>query len=304
MTWPLSPPAALLVSLAQCNSLKDIRIIDTPLFDLYQVPDFSRIEWMTLVPVAEAMRAGEGPFNSKFRELQYFARSYRQRHRDKPNLMAAHQYIFESGLSKNVRYLQFSIQYLQSLVSLASSTWPELETLVLTGFILDMDLPSMAQILLQMPKLHDLRLLFAKRLYNDDQASAGETPTFPPCTDVFSRIKHLSLSNSYEISGLLKLTSSLDRLSITAISRHPQIPIAMTTTEVMHALQNLEIGGGSSTLRKLRIMTEDNLTVELFKKLGQICPKLEFVEVELCGYRDGEAGFEWVSNLRTLLYEC
>jgi len=297
MTWPSTPPSALLTSLAQCNTLRCLRIIDTPLGDLFQIPDFSKIEWMTLVPVAEATCTGEGPFDYKFRELQYYTRPYRKRYRRNPNIVASHQYIFESCLAKNVRYLQVSTQYLRSLVSLASSSWPELETLVLTGRPLAMDLTSMAQVLLQMPKLHDMRLLLARSDPGDLVITPfGSTSAFPPShTDVFSRIKDMSLSNSYETLGLLKLTSTLERLSIAAVSLHPRVPIAMTTAELMCVLQGLEVGGGNFTLRKLRVMTEDNLTVELFKRLGKIFPKLEFVEVEVCGYRDGKAGFKWVS---------
>ena len=47
-------------------------------------------------------------------------------------------------------------------------------------------------------------------------------------------------------------------------------------------------------LKQVRVMTEDQLDVALFVDIGRVCPTLEEVEIELCGYRDGDVGFEWV----------
>ena len=295
MTCPYHLPISLLTSLARQENIKDLRIVDTPLVDFSQVPDHCNFERLTLVPVAEAMRAGEGPFDTKFRELHYFARPYRKRHRQRPNFIAAHQYLFEMGLAQNVKYLQVSTEYLHAIHPLASTTWPQLETLVLTGPTIIINLPSMAQVVAHMPKLSDVRLLLSKRTNHAmSRLPILHGAGFP--SHVFSTIRRLSLSNSFEVCNFLRHSSSLERLSIGAVSRHPQIPIAMSNSELQKGLRELEAGGGNTGLKKIRLLTEDELTVDLFKTLRITCPNVDFVEVEVCGYQDKDPGFGWVSN--------
>ncbi len=297
ITCPFSPPASLLISLAQCDHIKDFRIVDTPLSQhIVDVPDNFKLERLTLVPVGEVMRWGEGPLDLKFRELQYFLRTFRKLRPSRPNLAVAHKYIFDTGLTRCIRYLEVSSIYLRSLQPLTSVIWPHLETLVLTGPTFLITASYMAQVVVKMPKLFDLRLVLSKRAYIDTTLLVDGHFNVRLTPGFFSTIKHLALSNSFEIFGLLRHAPSLERLSIGAIASHPQIPIAMRKAELIKGLEELQTGRGNLSLKKIRLMTEETLTVEFFETLGGICPNLEFVEVEVCGYIAEEAGFEWVSD--------
>ncbi|KAF9531409.1 hypothetical protein CPB83DRAFT_761305 [Crepidotus variabilis] len=288
-TIPFDPPRRTLNILFEYTAVQHLRMIDTPLTKTPLLNEPHKVEALTLVPVAEAMRMGEGPFNGKMREMQYFSRPYRQQHRGVAMWFAGEIYLKDF---RHVKYLQVSLQFVWHLGSLSSEPWPELETLILTGTCGAKNIGSMIDVVYTMPKLRDLRILLAKKIGHgpDDDRMSDHHIRKPT---ILSSIKSLSLSNSYGTEIFLRNASSVERLSISAILKHPQIPIGMKSSELDKALKDLEISGGNKSLKKIRLMTEDELTVAFFRKLGQLCPNLEFVEIERCGYQEGEVGFEW-----------
>ncbi|KAJ3509922.1 hypothetical protein NLJ89_g4960 [Agrocybe chaxingu] len=299
---PFHPPRTLLAAIVKCPNITDLRIIDTPIHvgDVLAVPQNFLLTRLTLGAVGEAVRVGEGPYNKKFQDLSFYTREYRKRYGGEIGLSStAHPYIFRLGRTDSLTYLQLSSKYV-NLNAFRQYEWPALETFVLTGAPLRRAWAPkvpLVDVIARMPKLFDLRLLFAKSNRKDDELTQIVPPRYhahehSPAS-VLSQIRYLALSNAYDSQDLLHYTSFLERLSVSAIIATPRIPIALTRQDVDQVLDDLAIGGGNVGLKRLRLMTEDELNFSLFEKIGRICPALEFVEVELCGYREGEAGFEW-----------
>jgi hypothetical protein len=302
ITAPFYPPTPLLRSLVNCRNIKDLRITDTPLYTviLPTLPTGFALERMTLVPVAEALRIGEGPFDKRFHDVTYYTREYRKRHwNDAHGRYAGVRYLLQLGTPLSLRYVQISGNFCTLGDFMEVDMWPALETLVLTGPAPERSsLASLAGIVKRMPRLVDLRVLLAK------PTRPGEEPfsmingyemvseDAPP--SVFSQLRNLAVSNAVKLDSILHYTKSLERLALIAIINQPRIPIAMSRTELDRVLHDLEVGGSGKALKQIRVMTEDQLDVALFVDIGRVCPALEEVEIELCGYRDGDVGFEWV----------
>jgi len=305
ITAPFYPPTPLLGSLVHCRNIKDLRITDTPLYTIVlpTLPTGFALERMTLVPVAEALRIGEGPFDKRFHDVTYYTREYRKRHwNDAHGRYAGVRYLLQLGTPLSLRYVQISGNFCTLGDFMEVDVWPALETLVLTGPAPERSsLASLAGIVKRMPRLVDLRVLLAK------PTRPGEEPfsmingyekvseDAPP--SVFSQLKNLAVSNAVKLDNILHYTKSLERLALIAIINQPRIPIAMSRTELDRVLHDLEVGGSGKALKQIRVMTEDQLDVALFVDIERVCPALEEVEIELCGYRDGDVGFEWVSFL-------
>ena len=298
LTCPFFPSSSLLNAIMHCPNIKDLRIVDTPLLTrlLPARPNAFKLERLVLVPVGEAIRVGEGPFNKKHHELTYYTCGYRKRHGGQNNLeFVGQQYLFQMGRSECLRYLQLSSKHMAlRLDQLVSVIWAELETLVLTGPTPNTHWVPLADVVRHMPKLHDLRVLFSKTTTRTEGGFSvtGSSEDSPP--DSLAKIKYLALSNAFETRDVLRQSPSLERLSICAVIAHPRIPIALSREEMMRTFQDLAQSGSNLTLKFIRLMTEEVLDFDLFQELGAVCPALEHVEVELCGYREGEAGFEWV----------
>ncbi|PPQ81821.1 LOW QUALITY PROTEIN: hypothetical protein CVT25_013657 [Psilocybe cyanescens] len=76
-------------------------------------------------------------------------------------------------------------------------------------------------------------------------------------------------------------------------------PFAHSRANFEMVLNNLDTTGNGKCLKTFRIMVEDGLDSTHFERLGQICPLLENLEVEICGYCDGEAGCTLDGNYLT-----
>ncbi|KAF8965420.1 hypothetical protein BDZ97DRAFT_1904048 [Flammula alnicola] len=313
MTCPFDPPNTLLGSLVACPNIKDLRITDTPLCStaLPSLPSNFILERMTLSPVAEVARIGEGPYGRRYHNVMYFACMHRKGHWDHSGdgnwHFAGQRYLFDLCRPECLRYLQISGNYC-AFWDLAHSFWPSLETLVLTGppCFNSRDGYSLADVVGRMPKLRDLRVLHCKvsgaligdhaqpQIYmvqEPGSASRLGIDSMPPT--IYSQITSLALSNVCNIKKVLRYTTALERLAVSAIITHPRKPIALSIQEIEGLLADLEAGGGNKHLKFVRIMSEDRLDSELFVDLGRVCPRLEIVEVEQCGYRNGDASDEW-----------
>ncbi|EAU87023.1 hypothetical protein CC1G_08494 [Coprinopsis cinerea okayama7 len=314
ISCPFYPPASIIAALIQCPSIRELSIHDTPLYvDMVpRVPPTFHLDRLSIVPVAEALRVGEGAYDPKYQEFHYYTRDYRKRYRnDSLARYAATAFIFSLGKSDHLRHVEVSGD-LCTLHELAYQEWPLLETLVLTGHApRPHGMVELVDVVAKMPRLADLRLLFA---------SVKNDPLFRllPIADnhltargnsarVLSQIQYLAVSNACKIPGVFQYTTGLEGLVVCAIIDLPRVPIALGRAEVDALLNDMisAPGGMKDGLRTLRIMIEDKGTPELYRKICMHFPKLETLEVELCGYHDGKTVFPWeelVDPFRSLNY--
>ncbi|KAF8154780.1 hypothetical protein B0H34DRAFT_772553 [Crassisporium funariophilum] len=302
ITCPFDPPTSLLTALVGCPNIKDFRIIDTPLYTalMPSLPPEFKLERISLVAVAEASRVGEGPFDLKHHERPYFSREYRRKFwNDTHSRFAASRYVFQIGRPDSLTYLQMSGSHC-IMYELRMYEWPNLEALVLTGNAPGKEdgFARLVDIIPHMPRLYDLRLLFAPRdlyeVFDMFPPPHGRIPVEDqhPNT-VFAQIKYLAVSNGCNLKDAFRNATSLERLVVCAISKHPRIATAFSVTEIKEILDDLALGGGNMKLKRLRIMLEENIIPGLFDLIGKLCPLLEFLEVEKCGYTKGDPDFEW-----------
>ena len=321
ITCPFYPPTSLLTALVGCPNIKDLKIIDTPLYtDVIPVipPDFN-LESFSLMAVGEALRVGEGPFDSKYRNIAYFAREYRRKHfNDVHGRFASIRYLFQLTRANNLRYLQLSGGSC-TLLDLEKHEWPNLNTLVLTGTpFLGAITARLVDVVARMPKLFDLRLLFAKtnryqafEILPPPSSSAeanlhrdfSDQDRFKISNRVFSQITHLAVSNACNFRNTFQHVPNVERLVISAIAEHPRMPIACSMLEISGVLDDIILGGGNTHLKQVRLIMEDDIPISLLKRLGDEYPLLEFVEVELCRYPEVPSGVDadWVSFLSFLV---
>ncbi|PFH45706.1 hypothetical protein AMATHDRAFT_77951 [Amanita thiersii Skay4041] len=295
---PFYPPNNLLDALTKCISLRRLHINDTPLYlsTMPKVPSNFRLEAISLVPVAEAVRVGEGPYDPKFAESAYYNREYRKRYKnDILARTAVKDLLFSLGHPNSLRYVQVSCDHC-NLDTLAEHEWPALETLVLTGHApRSPGNAELVDVIARMPNLRELRLLFAK-IKSDAfrllPVGGGESARHNH-PHILSQLKYLAISNACELAGLLNHTSSLERLAICAVADLPNVPLAMSRSDVDHLLESIALGGCSKTLRRFRLIMEEKVQPELCQAITSLCPGLESLEVEICGYHDGKPVFPW-----------
>jgi len=298
LSCPFYAPNTILNALIQCPSLRDLSIFDTPLYIpmIPKVPAEFHLERLTIVPVAEAVRVGEGPFDARYSERTYYVREYRKKYKnDSLARYAATAYLFQVGKTAHLKYVQLSSD-LCSLEALAGHAWPVLDTLVLTGHA-PRGNTEFLDVMAQMPRLRELRLLFAKTK-NDlgFRLLLGHLPTvknnYPR---IFGQLERLALSNACNFDDVFHYTTSLERLVICAIIDQPRVPIALSRAEIDKILADMEFGNrmDESRLLRLRIMIEDKVNPDLCFAVARHCPNLEALEIELCGYHDGRSIYAW-----------
>jgi hypothetical protein len=264
------------------------------------VPPTFYLERISLAPVGEAVRVGEGPYDARYSEPSYHSREYRRKYKnDVLARYAATALLFQLCKPTWLRHVQISAD-LCSLDALAKHEWPRLDTLVITGHTpRGTATAELVDVIAQMPLLTDLRLLFSKtqadqgfRVIPDHRPTAkGNSPT------VLAQLRYLALSNACNLDGVLQYATSLERLMVCAIIDHPRVPIALSRAEVNVMLRDMEVGHWDveSKLLRLRIMIEDKVNPALCRAIAQHCPKLEALEIEICGYHDGKSIHAWVS---------
>ena len=264
-----------------------------------KVPPTFHLERIALVPVGEAVRVGEGPYDSRYSEPSYHLREYRRKYRnDVLARYAATALLFQLCRPSWLRHVQMSAD-LCNLDALAAHEWPRLETLVLTGHTPRGMTVGLVDVIAQMPRLTELLLLFSKqntdsvfRVLQDDCPTVKNN--FPT---VLARLKCLALSNACNFDGVLHYATSLERLALCAVIDLPRVPIAFCRAEIDRMLEDMEIGHQTveSKLLRLRIMIEDKVNPVLCAAIAQQCPNLEALEIEICGYHDGKTIHPWVS---------
>jgi hypothetical protein len=271
-----------------------------------RVPPTFHLERIVLVPVGEAVRVGEGPYDARYAEPSYYFREYRKKYKnDVLARYAATALLFQLSKPTWLRYVQMSAD-LCNIDALAVHDWPRLDTLVLTGHS-PRGTAGIVDIVARMPQLTELRLLFSKtkmdqgfRVLSNHHSTAKNSPT------VLAQLKYLALSNACNFDGVLHYATSLERLAVCAIIDQPRVPIALSRTEIDKMLEDMEIGQRSaeSKLLRLRIMIEDKVNPALCHAIALRCPQLQALEIELCGYHDGKSIHAWVSLSPLFLPRC
>ncbi|KIL59742.1 hypothetical protein M378DRAFT_187911 [Amanita muscaria Koide BX008] len=311
LSCPFYPPNNLLDALTKCVSLRRLHINDTPIYlsTMPKVPTNFRLESISLVPVAEAVRVGDGPYEPKFAETAYYNREYRRRYKnDILARTAVKDLLFSLGHPNSLRYVQVSCDHC-NLDTLAEHEWPVLETLVLTGHApRSLGNAELVDVIARMPILKELRLLFAK-IRNDPfrlLPPGGGASTRKNHPQIFSQLKCLALSNACEVIGVLEYASNLECLAAYAVADLPQVPIALSRTDVDKMLASIAIGGCYRHLKRFRLIVEEKVHPELCQTIASLCSNLESLEIEICGYHDGKPVYPWCdyadafSKLRSL----
>lgn len=286
MSCPFYPPDFLFEALVKCPSIRSLSISDTPLYKsaIPRVPPEFHLEHLSLVPVGEAMRIGEGPYDAKYQDQAYYNREYRKRYRnDSLARYAAEALLFNFAKASALRCVQLSGD-ICTFYDLSRREWPNLETLILTGHAPRLyGRTELVDVVAKMPKLADLRLLFAtvkndplfpimtSSFYNnnhstftpiDSTAASSSSSTVhttaegTPAT-VLSQLRHLAVSNACQLSGaIFHYANRLERLVICAISDLPRVPVALSRVDVNTLMNNFGVlpsaaaapaGGGSSS---------------------------------------------------------
>lgn len=326
-TCPFDPPTKLLHTLVRCPGIKDLRITDTPLYTpiLPFPPNTFALARLTLTAVGEAVRIGEGPYDRRFQNIAYFTRGYRRRYMDVQDgaltggsrVYAAQRFVTALCRPEMLTYLLLSAAFLDvDELWRADVHWPCLATLVLTGpppygFF---DIPKLLK---RTPALVDLRVLLStatakpteprEQIYAFALVRQPDTSIYNPGDPAaYAQLASLAISNAYITKGVLRYTRSLVRLAVCTIISPPRMPIALRRAELEELFADLEAGGGGETLRQIRLISEEELDVGFFLRLGRLCPALETVEVERCGYQEAQDETDWVSAiyLHTPLLAC
>ncbi|KAG5638526.1 hypothetical protein H0H81_012164 [Sphagnurus paluster] len=298
LSCPFYPPSSILNALIQCPSLRDLSIYDTPLYIsmIPKVPAAFHLERLAIVPVAEAVRVGEGPFDARYTERTYYVREYRRKYKnDSLARYAATAFLFQVGKVSHLRHVQLSAD-LCTLDALAAQEWPVLDTLVLTGHA-PRGNTELIDVIAQMPRLRELRLLFAKTKSEPDfRVLLDHLPTvrnnYP---SVLGQLERLALSNACNFNDVFHYTTNLERLAISAIIDQPRVPIALSRADIDRILADMAVGHrmAPSRLTRLRIMIEDKVNPDMCHAIAAHCPNLEALEIELCGYHDGKSIHAW-----------
>ncbi|KAG5642071.1 hypothetical protein DXG03_003649 [Asterophora parasitica] len=300
LSCPFYPPNSILNALIQCPSLRDLSMYDTPLYIsmIPKVPVDFHLERLAIVPVAEAVRVGEGPFDARYTERTYYVREYRRKYKnDSLARYAATAFLFQVGKAAHLRHVQLSAD-LCTLDALTVQEWPVLDTLVLTGHA-PRGNTELIDVIAVMPCLRELRLLFAKTKSDPGfRILLDHLPTVRNnLPSLLGQLEGLALSNACNFDDVFHYTTSLERLAICAIIDQPRVPIALSRADIDRILADMAMGHrmGESKLTRLRIMIEDKVNPHMCHAIATHCPSLEVLEIELCGYHDGKPIHAWVS---------
>lgn len=310
LTCPFDPPTRLLRSLVCCTNITDLRITDTPLTTpiLPASPPGFNLKRLTLTSVAEAVRMGEGPYDQRYQNIAYFMRGYRKKYLDRSGeltgtvgsvMFAAQRFFTTLCRTDCLQYLQLSALFI-GVKELWNADWPCLQTLVLTG-----PPPAafydLAALVGRMPRLEDLRVLLSTTGYAETRPERGPFAMLAPAKGAapvsaaaYGQLTALALSNAFNTKGVLKYTPSLRRLAVCAIMSPPRKPIALGRPQMEELMAELEAGGGGENLVQIRLISEVDLDPIFFGRLQRVCPKLEVVEIERCGYQEAQDPAEWV----------
>ncbi|OJA08623.1 hypothetical protein AZE42_04833 [Rhizopogon vesiculosus] len=300
LSCPFVVPRSFFQSLGLSQSLNTVTFIDTPLTGIGSISPV-KLKHISLAPVGQILRIGDGPTVPKFSDITYFMRDWRRKY-----LSQAHwRQVVETQAS--AQFIRTHAPYLTrlelsgnlcSLSALSGIDWPLLETFVLTGRVpvtQSYESPAHVQLfnaLARMESLQDLRLLFAQSRSQEFHVLGRDDPPDPTHTAKLATLTNFAISNACKLDGVFNHMSSLERLAILAIEDLPRWPIALAQAEVDRVLADVAASGCGLT--HLRIIVEDKLTPEVCCSITANCPHLQTLEIERCGYHDGKSVSSWV----------
>lgn len=295
LSCPFVVPRSFFQSLGMSQSLTSITFIDTPLNGITAVSPV-QLKHISITPVGQILRIGDGPTDPKFLDISYIMRSWRRKYRSQIHWRQA---IETQASAQFIRIHAPHLTRLElsgnlcSFTALSRIDWPLLDTFVLTGHApvtQSYEPPAHVQLfhgLARMEALQDLRLLFAQSRAQDFHILGREDPPDPAHTAKLATLTHFAISNACKLDGIFNHMSSLERLAILAIEDLPRWPIALAQAEVDRVLADVAASGCGLT--HLRIIVEDKLMPEVCCSITANCPNLQTLEIERCGYHDGKS---------------
>jgi len=300
LNCPFVVPLSFFRSLGLSPSLTSVTFIDTPLSGITSIAPV-HLKQISITPVGQALRIGDGPTDPRFLDITYVMRDWRRKYRSQANWKQIMETLTSTQFIKtnmsHLTHLELSGN-LCSLSALSRLDWPLLETFVLTGHApttQSYEPPAHVQLfnlLMRMEALQDLRLLFAQSRAQEFYLLGRDDPPDPAHTAKLAKLTHFAISNACKLDGIFNHMSSLERLAILAIEDIPRWPIALAQAEVDRVLA--DVAASSCALTHLRIIVEDKLTPEVCCSVTANCPLLETLEIERCGYHDGKSVSSWV----------
>lgn len=299
-------------------------------------PEFV-IERLYLIPVAEAPRVGQSPYEARYSSpALYHSREYRKKYKnDILARYAASAFLFDVGKPTSLTHVQVSGD-LCTLDEFAQHDWPRLASLVMTGHPPRQTGTELVDVINKMPELKELRLLFAKSVARGD-AMFKVLPAAPEYTSakgnhgsLLEQIESLAVSDACNLDRVGYFIKGVKRLAILAISDIADPTAAFTKRTLQRVLREVSAAGTpapktippkpqpkgkdaqrdpepepvstrpevinkNQTLNHLRVMLGERIEPEFCKFLADRFPKLEYLEVERCGYHDGRDVAPWVS---------
>ncbi|EGN94330.1 hypothetical protein SERLA73DRAFT_188149 [Serpula lacrymans var. lacrymans S7.3] len=296
MSCPFTPPPSIFGALGRCPTLTTFRVWETPLDIGMILLQPGSVQRVTLSPVDQALRIGDGPINPAFTEVIYYMRDWRRKYRTQLTDRRSKEVFACAGFlrhhSSNLTQLELSGD-LCSFATLAANDWPNHPPKSQTFFHAECRkvTPGLLSVLDRMNKLQDLRLLFAQMKSEKFDLLTDEATPNEAALSKLATLHSFAASNACKLDGILSHMSSLSRLAILAIVDLPRWPIAPTQAEVEGLLGDL--AGSGSRLTQLRLIVEDKLTPALCYMISTQCPHLETLEIERCGYHDGKSISTW-----------
>lgn len=307
LSCPFIIHRSLFESLGLSRSLSTITFVDTPLQISMASISPAALKHVSLAPVGQALRIGDGPTDPKFADITYFIREWRRKYRLQAGLRQLQEtqasIAFVKTHAAHITHLELS-GTLCSFGALSRIDWPSLQTFALTGHapvIPSYEPPAHVQlfsVLTRMDALRDLRLLFAQSKAQEFHLLGRDVPPDPAHTAKLSTLTDFAISNACKLDGILNHMSSLERLAILAIVDLPRWPIALGQAEVDRVLADVAASG--CELKHLRIIIEDKLTPDVCRSITSNCPHLQTLEIERCGYHDGKSVSSWEEFLEAL----
>lgn len=307
LSCPFVIPRSLFQSLGLSRSLSAITFIDTPL--QIGITSMSPVTFkqISLTPVGQALRIGDGPTDPRFSDITYFIRDWRRKYRSQASWRQVQEtqssIAFAKTHAAHLTHLELSGS-LCSFGALSRIDWPCLKTFALTGnapVTQPYEPPAHVQlfnVLARMDALRDLRLLFAQSKAQEFHTLGRDDPPDPAHTAKLATLTDFAISNACKLDGILNYMTSLQRLAILAIVDLPRWPIALGQAELDRVL--MDVAASGCELTDLRIIIEDKLTPDVCWSITSKCPHLQTLEIERCGYHDGKSVSSWQEFLEAL----
>ncbi|KXN88509.1 hypothetical protein AN958_07278 [Leucoagaricus sp. SymC.cos] len=249
---PFFPPNSLFNALLTCTSVRELRMTDTPLYIsmIPKSPPEFVIERLYLIPVAEAPRVGQSPYEARYSSPEvYHSREYRKKYKnDILARYAASAFLFDVGKPTSLTHVQVSGD-LCTLDEFAQHDWPRLQSLVMTGHPPRQTGTELVDVISKMPKLKELRLLFAKSAARGD-AMFKVLPAAPEYTSakgnhgsLLAQIESFAVSDACILDRVGYFMKGVERLAILAISGIADPAVAFTKRVLQKMLREVSAAG-------------------------------------------------------------